>query len=46
MGIHPGMYRNRYSFLATSRSSAEKVAPGVADFLLGGPGAHTTAEVV
>jgi hypothetical protein len=26
MGIHRGMYRNRYSFLAPSRSSAEKVA--------------------
>jgi hypothetical protein len=28
MGIHRGMYRNRYSFLAPSRSSAEKVARG------------------
>ena len=26
MGIHRGMYRNGYSFLAPSRSSAEKVA--------------------
>ena len=46
MGIHRGMYRNRYSFLAPSRSSAEKVARASLTSSSAAPGAHTTAEVV
>jgi hypothetical protein len=45
MGIHRGMYRNRYSFLAPSRSSAEKVARASLTSSSAAPG-HTTAEVV
>ena len=45
MGIQRGMYRNRYSFLAPSRSSAEKVARASLTSSSAAP-VHTTAEVV